>query len=101
MGNDEVLWKQFVPKIIWKPSEYIFTNEDGYATIKLPLYNKHKYHIIFFNEKGTELFKIKQVKEDGLILDKTNFLHAGWFYFELYEDDKLKEKNKFYLLKDF
>jgi len=34
-------------------------------------------------------------------LDKANFLHAGWFRFELYENGQLKEKHRFYIPKDF
>jgi len=36
-----------------------------------------------------------------LTLDKSNFIHAGWFKFELYEDGQLKEKNKLLIPKDF
>ena len=56
--------------------------------------------MFFYEEDGTELFRIKTIKEPELILDKTDFIHAGWFSFELFEDDKLKERNKFYLSKD-
>jgi hypothetical protein len=90
----------FVPKYVWKPSDYIFTNTHGYVTIRLPEARQHKYHVIFYEEDGTELFRIRSVKETELILDKTDFIHAGWFFFELFEEDKLKEKNKFYLAKD-
>ncbi len=90
----------FVPKYVWKPSQYIFTNTKGYVTILLPLAKQHKYNVIFYEENGTELFKIKSIKEPELILDKTDFIHAGWFYFELYENDKLKEKSKFFLPRD-
>ncbi len=90
----------FVPKYVWRPSEYIFTNAKGYVVIKLPDIRQHRYHVIFYEEDGTELFKIRTLKEAELVLDKTDFVHAGWFYFELFEDDRLKEKNKFQLTKD-
>jgi hypothetical protein len=90
----------FVPKYVWKPSEYIFTNTHGYITIKLPDVRQHKYHVIFYEEDGTELFRIKSVKEPELILDKTDFVHAGWFFFELFDEEVLKEKNKFFLPKN-
>ncbi len=90
----------FVPKYVWKPSVYVFTNAQGYVSIVLPLFKQHKYHIIFYEEDGSELFRIKTIKEGELVLDKANFIHAGWFHFELFEDDKLKEKSKFQLFRD-
>ncbi len=96
-----MLLKPYIPKYVWKASIYIYTDANGYVTIALPLSKLHVYHIIFYDESGTELFQIKHVKDEKLVLDKTNFLHAGWFNFELYEDDKLKEKSRFYLESDF
>jgi hypothetical protein len=98
--DDEAIIKPYIPKPVWKPSTYIFTNDKGYVKVILPLAKQKRYRILFFEESGTELFEIKHVKEPELLLDKTNFIRAGWFLFELYEDDKLKEKNKFYLWKD-
>ena len=101
LANDMVLWKPFVPKVLWKPSTNIFTDDEGYVTIHLTQSKLHKYSIIFFDDEGNEIFKIKQLKQEKLILEKANFIHQGWFYFELYEDEKLKEKNKFFLERDF
>lgn len=83
------------------PSFYVYTNKDGYVFINLPDADKKKYHIKFYEDDDSFLFEIKSIKEPALTLDKTNFLHAGWFKFELYNDDKLVEKNKFYLPKEF
>ena len=85
----------------WKASSYIFINRDGYISISLPLEGEKKYNLKFFEENGSSLFEINNIKETPLIIDKSNFVHAGWFLFELYEDNKLKEKNKLYLPKDF
>lgn len=90
----------FVPKYVWEPSAYVFTNKNGYVTIRLSQVKHHKYRILFYDTDGSELFHIRSIKETELVLDKANFVHAGWFSFELYEDDKLKEKNKFFLSKD-
>lgn len=91
----------FITKFAWRPSQYVFTNARGYVSILLPLFKQHRYRIIFYDDTdGSELFQIKSLKEQELVLDKTNFIHAGWFSFELYEDDKLKEKNKFFLTKE-
>ncbi|NCI45921.1 hypothetical protein [Sediminibacterium soli] len=92
--------RPFYPRYAWRPSAYVFTNSKGYVTILLPEARQHRYHIIFYDADNSELFQIKSIKETELFLDKTNFVHAGWFSFELYEDDKLKEKNKFLLTKD-
>ncbi len=82
---------------VWKPSVYIFTNNKGYLTLNIPMVKKHTYKLIVAEANGVEIFQVKHVKEAMLILDKSNFPHAGWYNFELYEDDKLKDKNKFYL----
>jgi hypothetical protein len=83
------------------PSFYVYTNKDGYLFINLPDADKKKYHIKFYEEDDSFLFELKNIREAALTLDKTNFLHAGWFKFELYNDEKLVEKNKFYLAKEF
>ncbi|MEO6610681.1 MAG: hypothetical protein ABIT05_01060 [Chitinophagaceae bacterium] len=84
------------------PSLYVYTYRDGYVRISLPDEEKpKKYSIKFFEEDNTFLFELKEIKEKEFKLDKTNFYHAGWFRFELYEDGKLLEKHKFFLEKDF
>jgi len=98
---DTILLKAFVPKVIYKPSQYVYTERDGNIAISLADAPKKLYSIKFFEENQTELFEIKQVKDAFLTLDKANFLHAGWFWFELYEEGKLKEKHRFYIPKDF
>lgn len=79
------------------PSFYVFTNNTGDVFINLPDADKKAYNLKFFDESNNLLFDIKSIKETGLTLDKTNFYHSGWFYFELYNDDKLVERHKFYL----
>ena len=84
------------------PSLYVYTHRDGYVRISLPDTEKpKKYSIKFFDDDEAFLFELKEVKEKNFKIDKTNFYHAGWFRFELYEDGKLFEKHKFYLEKDF
>lgn len=83
------------------PSFYVYTNKDGYVFINLPDADKKKYHIKFYDEEENFLFEIKSIREPALTLDKANFMHAGWFKFELYNEEKLIEKNKFYLGKEF
>lgn len=101
INEGQISIKPFVAKYVWKPSNFIFSNKTGNVTILVPQAKIRNYNIIFFNEEGDELFEIKHIKETELTLDKTNFMISGWYYFELYEDKKLLEKNKFYLPKDF
>jgi len=93
--------KQPVKKPDFVPSFYVYTNRDGYVFVNLPDAGTKKYHIKFFEEDDSFLFELKNIKEAALTLDKANFIHAGWFKFELYQDEKLLEKNKFYLSKEF
>jgi hypothetical protein len=84
------------------PSLYVYTARDGNVKISLPEEEKpKKYSVKFFDADGTFLFELKEIKTNTFKLDKSNFYHAGWFHFELYEDGKLLEKHKFYLDKDF
>lgn len=83
------------------PSIYVYTCRDGYVCVKLPDDEKPKKYTIRFFEEDKLIFELKDIKEKEFKLDKTNFYHAGWFRFELLEDDKLIEKHKFYLEKDF
>lgn len=85
----------------YRTSAYIYITKDGYINISVPQVNEKKYNVKFFEENGTALFEIQVVKESPLILDKANFIHSGWFLFELYEDNKLKEKNRLFVPKEF
>lgn len=98
---DTLVIKPFVPKEVYKPSKLVFTDRDGNVKILLPLATEKKYTLKFFEESGTPVMDIKQIKDTVLVLDKANFIHAGWFRFELYEDGQLKEKHKLYIPKDF
>jgi hypothetical protein len=100
--NDSIIGiSLYEPMQEFRTSAYIYLNRDGYVNITLPLSSQKKYNIKFFEEDGSSLFEIGNVKETPLLIDKANFIHAGWFLFELYEDNKLKEKNRLFLPKDF
>lgn len=102
--KESVVYKKFETngrKADFVPSFYVYTNKDGYVFINLPDAEKQKYRIKFYEEDESFLFELKNIKQSGLTLDKANFMHAGWFNFELYNDEKLVEKHKFYLSKDF
>lgn len=90
-----------VRKPEYVPSVYVYTNKDGYVFVNLPDAEQQKYRIKFYDSDGSLLFELKQIREQALTLDKTNFLHAGWFRFELFNGEKLVEENRFYLSRDF
>jgi hypothetical protein len=98
---DTMLIKPFVPKEVYKVSSFVFTGKDGNVTISLPDAIRKKYAVKFFEQDNSPLLEIKEIKDVTLVLDKTNFVHAGWFRFELYEDGKLKEKNRLFIPKEF
>lgn len=82
-------------------SRYVYTVKDGYIRISLPADSTKKYSIKFFTITDELLFELKEIKEKSFKIDKANFYRSGWFRFELYEDNRLKEKNRFFLPKDF
>jgi hypothetical protein len=98
---DTVVIKPFVPKQNYMASKYVYTEKYGNVMISLPDAAHKKYSVSFFDENQTPLFEIKEVTSTSLTVDKTNFVHSGWFWFELYQDGKLKEKHKFFIPKDF
>ena len=93
--------KNVTKPAVFVPSMRVYTYKDGNVRINLPDVQKNKYRIKFFENDDAFLFEIKDLKESPLLLDKSNFYHAGWFKFELYENNELVEKHKFYLAKDF
>ena len=101
IGIDEYLIKPFVPKPIWKASIYLFTNTYGYTIMKLPEPLIHHYKVVFMEENKTMIYTINKVTDPYLMIDKSNFPHAGWFCFEIYQDEKLFDQNKFFIESDF
>lgn len=90
-----------VKKPEYIPSVFVYTNKDGYVFVNLPDAEQKKYRIRFYEEDGSFLFELKNIRDQALTLDKANFIHSGWFKFELYNEDNLVEQNKFYLARDF
>jgi len=101
IDGDTLLIKPFVPKEVYKVSPYVFTGRFGNIHIALPEAPKKHYAVKFFDENNKLLFELSEIRDPSLILDKTNFHHSGWFRFELYDGDQLKEKNKFFIPKEF
>ena len=101
IDGDTMLIKPFVPKEVYKTSVFVFTGKLGNIHIALPEAAKKHYTVKFFDENNKLLFELAEIKDPSLILDKTNFHHSGWFRFELYDGDQLKEKNKLFIPKEF
>jgi hypothetical protein len=87
-------------EIITYPSRRIFTNKDNAVIITLANAETKKYTVKFFDEKEVLLFELNKITESFLVIEKVNFKHAGWFYFEVYDGAKLIERNRFYVPKD-
>lgn len=98
---DTIVIRQFVAQETYRASRYVYTEKSGDVMIDLPDAENKKYSIQFFKENRAPLFEIKEVSAPSLVVDKTNFIRSGWFWFELYEDGKLKERHKFFIPKDF
>jgi hypothetical protein len=86
--------------VVNKWARCIYTGKDNNVIINLPDIGTHKYNIKFFNEANKQIFKIDKVAESFLILDKVNFIHAGWFHYQLYDGELLLNKNTFFIPKD-
>ena len=82
------------------PSREIYTGRDNNIVMSLPDADKKKYSVKFFEDDGTFLFEIKRITEPYLTVDKVNFVHAGLFRFELFDNRVLIERHKFYIPKD-
>src|SRR5215831_3400585 len=100
-STDTMQIKPFVPKEVYKPSKFVYAEKDGNVAISLPDARTKTYSVKFFEDDNSPLFEIKEIKDTQVIVDKVNFLHAGWFRFEIYENGELKEKHKLYIPKDF
>jgi hypothetical protein len=89
------------PKPIgWVASKRIFTNKENVVIISLPDIASRKYSVKVYDENDKLAFELKKIPETYLTLEKGNFFHAGWFFFELYDDGVLVEKNRFYVARD-
>lgn len=96
----EMNYNQQPVKTWFVPSSHVYTGKDNNIIISVSNASKNKYSIKFLEPTGIELFTIKTIPEDYLILDKVNFGHAGLFDFELYENGILIERHKVYIPKD-
>jgi hypothetical protein len=89
------------PVAPYRASRYVYTEKYGNVMIALPDADEKKYSVSFFSDDNKLLFEVKDIRSTSLIVDKTNFVHSGWFWFELFENGALKERQRFFLPRDF
>lgn len=82
------------------PSKFVFTGKDNNVILNLPGAERRKFSIKFFDETDNPVFEISSIREPYLILEKVNFLRAGWYKYQLFENEVLLEKYKFFIPKD-
>lgn len=101
IDGDTLQIKPFIPKEVYRTSSYVFTGKFGNIHVSLPDAAQRHYAVKFYDDSNKLLFELSEIRDSSLILDKTNFHHSGWFRFELFDGDQLKEKNRFFIPKDF
>lgn len=82
------------------PSVHVYTTSQGNVVMALPPEKTNLFTLKFYKDDGTPLFTMNKVKDAQLTLDKTNFIRSGWFRFELYENDVMREKYRFFIPKE-
>ena len=86
----------------YAPSLYVYAIPEGHVRIDVPNKKRYaNYRIRFYEADKQFLFELKPLPAPSFLLDKTNFLHSGWFLFELYDEARLLERHKVFLEKDF
>lgn len=79
------------------PNPFLFVNKKNNLMLVLPETNKRKFHLHVWKEDGKTIFHMKNIKESQLLIDKSNFIYSGWFKYEISEEDRVKEKGKFFI----
>jgi len=93
-----------IPRVVipvgFVPSKFIYTNKENNLVISLPDAETQKFSVKFFDDKDNQILEIKKITESFLLMEKVNFMHTGWFYYSLYDDNIFLEKYKFYIGKE-
>ncbi|MFZ1529006.1 MAG: hypothetical protein WAT19_09665 [Ferruginibacter sp.] len=87
------------PEIIF-PSKRVYTSRMSSVVIQLPDAPSKNYRLRIFDDQEKMVLELTKLKEDFLVLDKMNFMRSGWYRFELYDAEKVVEKNRFFVPKD-
>jgi hypothetical protein len=89
--------EEIINQVITYPSKRIFTDKDNNVVTRLFGVKTNKYLIRFLTEDYKLLFEIKNPPDDYFVIEKVNFIHGGWYQFEIYKNDFLLEENKFFI----
>lgn len=89
--------EEIISQVITFPSKRIFTDKDNNVVTRLFNVKANKYVIRFLTEDYKLLFEIKNPPDDYFVIEKVNFIHGGWYQFEIYKNEFLLEENKFYI----
>ena len=81
-------------------SSLIYTNGEGNLIISLPDAPKNRFTLRVFREDKSLLFEMKHIRENQLLVDRSNFHNSGWFRYELREGERIRERNRFYIKPD-
>jgi len=82
------------------PSQRIYTNKENNVVINIAEFTDNTFSVKFFDEEYKPLFNLNRITESYLIMERGNFKRASWFFFEIYKNGELLEKNRFYIPKD-
>ena len=88
-----------IPNSLLSPSVFMLVNPDGNLQLALPSDRAANYRIQFYLPDGAPFFQVSRVKDPFLIIDKVNFLKSGWFEFEVYESERLRERKRIFIPK--
>ena len=88
-----------IPNSLLSPSVFMMINPDGNLQLALPSDRAASYRIQFYLPDGAPFFQVSRLKDPFLIIDKVNFLRSGWFEFEVYEDERLRERKRIFIPK--
>jgi hypothetical protein len=82
------------------PVGRIYTGRENNVIIDLPDAEKKSFAVKFYEDSGKPVFEMNRIRDAWTVVDKTNFIHAGWFRFEIYDKGKLSEQGRFMLPRD-
>jgi hypothetical protein len=82
------------------PSKFIYTAKDNNLIINLPEAATKKYSLKFYDDKDNPVFTLDHITEPYLIVERANFIHAGWYHYQLFDGNTEVEKYKFFITKE-